>query len=180
MNVFKIWTDGSARPNPGPGGWGVYIEEPENNTIITWNFFDGEIHTTNNRMELTAIIKGISWLIKTNKGRKVIHATIYTDSNYCKNSIGNIVNIDGQPHFDGWINGWVKKGWKNSSGSVINKDLWIKLYQVVQNVCQLGINIKIEKVKAHSKIYGNERADFLANSGTNLVISRIKNSYLKK
>ena len=134
-----MYTDGACKGNPGIGGWGVYVLRE--NDEIDLNGFD--INTTNNKMELTAVIEGLKTL--QNKSE----VTIVTDSQYVKNGINQ------------WIHKWKKNGWKTASKKPVkNKDLWKQLdYLVGEHMCNW------EWVRGHSGDPGNERADLLANKG---------------
>lgn len=134
---IRIYTDGACSGNPGPGGWGFVVYE-DGKEIYTKS--SGEKRTTNNRMELIAIIEAVR-AIKINGYSK--DTILYTDSNYCLNSITK------------WLSGWKRSNFKN--GKLANIDLW-KLYIEVSS----GVEYQIRKVKAHSGVEGNERADQLA------------------
>ena len=137
---FKIYTDGACSGNPGPGGWGVVIIK---NGMPVDEIYGGELNTTNNRMELLAVIHGLN---KIEEGETV---RVNTDSMYVKNGITL------------WINKWVENGWKTAAKKdVANKDLWVKLQTIVK-VRRVTWNW----VRGHSGDAGNERADFLANKG---------------
>lgn len=140
MNSLKkvvIYTDGACRGNPGNGGWGA---------ILNYNDKTKEIkgfasNTTNNIMELTAVIKSIELL------KEPCQITVFTDSKYVQNGIST------------WIHGWKKNGWKTSNKkSVKNKNLWLALDDQAAKH-----NISWEWVKGHSGHPLNERADELAN-----------------
>ena len=142
MTVIKetvqIFTDGACKGNPGVGGWGVLIKS--SNFINELKGY--EQLTTNNRMELIAVIEGIKSIEKN------ANIEITTDSKYVKNGI----NL--------WINNWKKNDWKTSSKKPVkNKELWLDLDKLVQNY-----NIEWKWVKGHSGHPGNERADQLANA----------------
>lgn len=142
MTVIKetvqIFTDGACKGNPGVGGWGVLIK-----SSIFINELKGyEPLTTNNRMELIAVIEGIKSIEKN------ANIEITTDSKYVKNGI----NL--------WIDNWKKNDWKTSKKKPVkNKELWLYLDKLVQNY-----NIEWKWVKGHSGHPGNERADQLANA----------------
>jgi ribonuclease HI len=139
MKTVNIYTDGACRGNPGIGGWGVYIEYGE--TIK--ELYGGEELTTNNKMELTAAIKGLEAL------NTKCQVNLITDSKYVMDGI------------NGWINGWKKNNWKNSQKKdVKNKDLWIQLDKL--NSLH---EVKWSWVKGHSGHFQNEKADQLANKG---------------
>ena len=131
-----IYTDGACRGNPGPGGWGVLIIE--NNNEIT--LFGGEKNTTNNQMEMTAAIEGLSYF------EERTYIEIYTDSSYLKDGI------------ESWIHSWKKNGWKTASKKpVAYRLLWEKLFELAKNQ-----NVEWVWVKSHAGVFGNERADSLA------------------
>ena len=136
--TVQIFTDGACKGNPGVGGWGVLIKS--SNYINELKGY--EQLTTNNRMELIAVIEGIKSIEKN------ANIEITTDSKYVKNGI----NL--------WINNWKKNDWKTSSKKPVkNKELWLDLDKLVQNY-----NIEWKWVKGHSGHPGNERADQLANA----------------
>ena len=136
--TVQIFTDGACKGNPGVGGWGVLIKS--SNFINELKGY--EQLTTNNRMELIAVIEGIKSIEKN------ANIEITTDSKYVKNGI----NL--------WIDNWKKNDWKTSSKKPVkNKELWLDLDKLVQNY-----NIEWKWVKGHSGHPGNERADQLANA----------------
>ena len=134
--TIQIFTDGACRGNPGPGGWGVLILAESG----AQEFYGAEEQTTNNRMELTAAIQGLTAVAS---GASV---AIYTDSQYVKNGITS------------WIFNWKKNGWKTANKKpVANKDLWIKLDKYVD-----FHSVNWFWVKGHSGNHFNEIADELA------------------
>ena len=126
---MEIYTDGGCSGNPGPGGWGVYFPDIELKLNGTHQ------RTTNNRMELTAIVKALEAI---NCGMYIL----YTDSIYCYKGITM------------WKSKWKKNNWKK----IKNKDLWIQ----IDNLLQKDISIEWKWVKAHDGNEGNEIADKLA------------------
>ena len=134
--MIKIYTDGSCLENPGNGGWAAII----NNDGSFKKISGGEKNTTNNRMELIAAIKSISYFkIKTD-------IEIFTDSKYLKDGI------------ESWIHNWKKNGWRTSNKKEVkNKDLWEELDKQI-----LKHNVKWNWVKGHSNNEYNEKADYLA------------------
>lgn len=135
---IKLYTDGACIGNPGPGGWGVRIEADE--TSIE-EVSGGEPETTNNRMELMAVIEGLR---RVPVGKMV---TIFTDSKYVMDAFDK-----------GWLRGWKQNGWRTASKSPVkNQDLWIELDPLVAKLKPKWI-----WVKGHSGIPGNERVDELA------------------
>jgi ribonuclease HI len=138
--MIKIYTDGACKGNPGIGGWGALLVHNEQSIEI----FDGELETTNNRMELKAVIEALNHAISMND---VVQ--IYTDSSYVQKGIQE------------WILNWKKNGWRSSNKKPVkNQDLW-------QELDTLNSSLKVEWfwVKGHAGHPGNERADFLANEG---------------
>ncbi|MDG1225463.1 MAG: ribonuclease HI [Burkholderiales bacterium] len=139
MTIIDIYTDGACKGNPGPGGWGAFLKSGDHEKDI----FGGESQTTNNRMELMAVIEAL----KTLNNRSRIR--LFIDSQYVKNGI----NI--------WISNWKKNGWRTSNKKAVkNVDLWMQLDELVPNH-----EIEWIWVKGHAGNFGNERADALANQG---------------
>ena len=142
MKTIKLYADGGCRGNSNKenkGGWGVYLEYGE----ATKELKGGEINTTNNKMELTALIEGLK-AIKN----KDLPIEVYLDSAYVLNGITS------------WISNWKTKGWKTASGkAVLNQELWMEL-DLEKSKFK---NIKFIKVKGHSGNYGNEIGDRLCN-----------------
>ena len=133
-----IWTDGACIRNPGPGGWGALLRWGS----IEKELYGGELMTTNNRMELAAVINALESL---NRSAQIV---VTTDSQYVKRGITE------------WINKWKKNGWRTGSGAVKNQDLWTKLDQLVEQH-----QIEWQWVKGHNGHHENERADRLAHKG---------------
>ena len=145
INLMKkeivIFSDGSSRGNPGPGGWGAIIADCEK--VIELG--GGEKHTTNNRMELLGAINALASL-----GHLVskLQVTVNTDSSYVINGITK------------WVYGWQKNGWKTSEKEdVVNRDLWERLIEASQ-----GLEIKWNQISGHIGVPGNERCDEIATS----------------
>ncbi len=137
--TVEIYTDGACRGNTGPGGWGALLTAGKRRKEM----HGGEAETTNNRMELTAVIEALNAL---NGEQKV---TLYTDSKYVMDGITR------------WIDNWKKRGWKTSAKKPVkNQDLWIALDEARQRH-----TIDWRWVKGHAGDPGNERADELANRG---------------
>jgi ribonuclease HI len=138
--MIKIYSDGACKGNPGVGGWGALLVH--NGQTI--EIFDGELETTNNRMELKAVIEALNHVTSMNDDIQ-----IYTDSSYVQKGIQE------------WIHNWKKNGWRSSNKKPVkNQDLW-------QELDTLNSSLKVEWfwVKGHAGHPGNERADFLANEG---------------
>lgn len=139
--MIKVYTDGACKGNPGQGGWGALILEND----VKREIYGGESNTTNNRMELMAVIRALELLKEQND------ITIFTDSTYVQKGISE------------WIINWKRNGWKSSNKkSVKNKDLWVEL----DNLNDL-MSVKWQWIKGHAGHSGNERADYLANLGVN-------------
>jgi ribonuclease HI len=135
--TIEIFTDGACRGNPGPGGWGALLRYNHHEKKLC----GAEQHTTNNRMELTAVIMALKALKKT------CHISLTTDSQYVRNGVMK------------WIHQWKKQGWKTADKkSVKNQDLWQQLDELVQ-----AHHIEWHWVKGHSGHIENELADQLAN-----------------
>ncbi len=136
--TVKLYTDGACSGNPGPGGWGA---------LMIWNGHEKEMsggvpETTNNRMELTAVIEGLKAL-----NRECV-VDVYNDSKYVMQGITE------------WMAGWKAKGWKTAAKKPVkNQDLWIALDEQVQSH-----TVKFHWVKGHAGHPENERADSLATS----------------
>lgn len=134
-----IFTDGSARPNPGPGGWGVVLV---NSGEVVKHKYGNEQQTTNNRMELTALIEGYKMASPDEQ------ITVYTDSELCCNIINR------------WAAGWEKRGWRRKDGPIKNLDLVQELY----SLAQAKPRVRLEWIKAHNGWLWNEYADSLATA----------------
>jgi len=144
-----IYTDGCCKGNPGVGGWGAIIRYQNK----TKEIFGGVKDTTNNRMELNAVIEALSF-------SKSFHTNIqiYTDSKYVKNGITL------------WTKSWIKSNWINSNKKPVkNKDLWTRL---IKN-CELNNKIVWNWVKGHNGCKLNERSDYLANLGVQKILKGI-------
>ena len=141
-----LYTDGACKGNPGPGGWGALLIAGE----VKKELFGGEKLTTNNRMELLAVIEGLSAL------KRPCQVTLYLDSKYVLQGITE------------WLKGWKAKGWKTAAKQPVkNVDLWQRLDAVVSGA---GHQIDWRWVKGHAGNPGNERADALANLGVEQVL----------
>jgi ribonuclease HI len=137
-----LYTDGACKGNPGPGGWGAYLKSGSREKDL----FGGEASTTNNRMELTAVIEGL------NAMKQACQVTVFTDSSYVMQGIQS------------WLPAWKARGWKTADKKPVkNVDLW----QALELACSRH-QIKWQWVKGHSGNPGNERADALANQGVPL------------
>lgn len=148
MSDLFAWTDGACSGNPGPGGWGVLMRAMKGDEIVKERELSGgEPDTTNNRMELQAVIEALRCL------KRPCDIDIYTDSQYVQKGISE------------WITGWKARGWRTASKAPVkNADLWQMLDAEVARH-----RIQWHWVKGHAGHEFNERADELANRGVELV-----------
>ena len=143
-HVVRMYTDGACKGNPGIGGWGVLLESNGREKEL----YGGERLTTNNRMELTAVIRGLQALKRRCK------VELHTDSKYVQQGITE------------WIHSWKKRGWRTADKKPVkNEDLWKTLDELAQQH-----DIDWRWVKGHAGHDGNERADELANRGVGSVL----------
>jgi len=141
---ITIFTDGSSRGNPGPGGWGAIVAT---DTKVV-ELGGGEKRTTNNRMELTAVIQAFLFVSKLTTNNSPLKTTLYLDSSYVLNGATK------------WIHGWKKNNWRTKAKDpVLNQDLWEQLAEVLPLV-----DVEWKLVKGHAGIAGNERCDVIATS----------------
>lgn len=144
--IVEIYTDGACKGNPGPGGWGALLRYGTQEKELC----GGELETTNNRMELQAVISALNLL------KRPCEIILHTDSQYVKNGIST------------WIHGWKKNGWKTADKKPVkNADLWLALDEA-----QRQHKIDWRWVKGHSGHEFNERADQLANRGVDIALGR--------
>ena len=129
MIKIDIYTDGGCTGNPGPGGWAAVLIMQDGRTL---EMSGGHPSTTNNRMELTAVIKALEKVAETDIPEKS-RITVYTDSQYVQKGISE------------WMRGWIAKGWKTSTGKPVkNKELWVELKKLSD-----AFTIEWRWVKAH-------------------------------
>ena len=148
MNAVEIYTDGACKGNPGPGGWGVLLKAGGTEKEL----FGGELGTTNNRMEMTAVIRALESL------KRPCAVTLFLDSQYVLKGITE------------WLPGWKARGWRTASRQPVkNVDLWQSLDTLVN---QGGHSIDWRWVRGHNGDPGNERADALANLGVEVALGR--------
>ena len=137
--AIEIYADGACKGNPGPGGWGVLLRAGTREKEL----YGGEAQTTNNRMELTAVIEGLRSLKQRSQVR------VYTDSQYVQKGISE------------WIHNWKRRGWLTSDKKPVkNVDLWKVLDEAAR-----AHDVEWHWVKGHAGHPENERADALANKG---------------
>jgi ribonuclease HI len=143
LSSVVIYTDGACKGNPGPGGWGALLSYDGREREL----FGGEPLTTNNRMELTAVIRALEAL------NRACDIDLYTDSQYVKQGI------------ETWIHGWKRNGWRTADRKPVkNAELWRELDALAQRH-----SIRWHWVKGHADTEGNVRADALANRGVGAV-----------
>jgi ribonuclease HI len=143
MDKVEIYTDGACKGNPGTGGWGALMIAGD----ATKELYGGELNTTNNRMELTAVIESLKAL------KRPCEVVLHTDSQYVQKGISE------------WIHGWKARGWKTSTKEPVkNADLWQAL-----DAAQAVHTVDWRWVRGHNGHPGNERADQLANLGVETV-----------
>ena len=144
----RIFTDGACSENPGPGGWAVVINTASKCYTISGN----EQLTTNNRMELRAVIETYKKILSKKSHKPDVQYDIYSDSAYVVNTINN--------H---WIEAWQMNNWKTTKNEdVKNKDLWEEFSKLRAKARKLGVSITLNKIKGHSGNTFNELVDKLA------------------
>jgi len=137
LPAVTIYTDGGADPNPGAGGWAAILLDPASGKALELS--GGEPRATNNRMELTAAIRGLESL------KRRCRVQLFTDSQYLRKGITQ------------WLPGWVARGWRRKDGELQNEDLWRRLHEVVKLH-----DVQWDWIKGHAGNHWNERADELA------------------
>ncbi|MFY9820839.1 MAG: ribonuclease HI [Thermoanaerobaculia bacterium] len=137
LPAVTLYTDGGADPNPGTGGWAAILLDPASGKALELS--GGEPRATNNRMELTAAIRGLEALTRRSR------VQIFTDSQYLRKGITQ------------WLPGWVARGWRRKDGELQNEDLWRRLHELVQLH-----DVRWDWIKGHAGNRWNERADELA------------------
>ncbi|MEQ4619429.1 MAG: ribonuclease HI [Corticimicrobacter sp.] len=141
-----IWTDGACKGNPGPGGWGALLRYGAHEKTL----YGGELDTTNNRMELLAVIEALGAL------RRRCAVVLHTDSRYVQQGMTE------------WLPNWKRRGWKTADKKPVkNVDLWQRLDEQVARH-----DVRWQWVKGHAGDPGNERADQLANQGVDVALGR--------
>ena len=146
MTDVTIYADGACRGNPGPGGWGALLSSGKQVKELS----GAEPATTNNRMEMTAVIQALAAL------KRPVNATVYTDSQYV---------IKGMTE---WVGSWMARGWKTADKKPVkNQDLWEELDRQ-----EARHRVTWHWVKGHSGVPGNERVDQLANIAIDALLGR--------
>jgi ribonuclease HI len=140
--IVDIYTDGACSGNPGPGGWGALLRLGQ----VEKELCGGEMATTNNRMEMMAVIEALQTL------KRPVQVRVHTDSQYVQKGISE------------WIHGWKRRGWKTADKKPVkNEDLWRRL-----DTLAAGHRIEWHWVKGHAGHAENERADALARAGIDI------------
>ena len=143
--MIEIYTDGACRGNPGPGGWAALLRMGEHEREIS----GAETLTTNNRMELTAVIRALEAL------KRPVQARVYTDSEYVRRGISE------------WLPGWKARGWRTAERKPVkNQDLW----EILDGLAAQH-RPRWQWVQGHSGVPGNERVDRLANAAIDMMRS---------
>jgi ribonuclease HI len=143
-DVVEIYTDGACRGNPGPGGWAATLSFRD----VLKELAGAEASTTNNRMELTAVIRALEAL------QRPVTAKIYTDSEYVRRGICE------------WVSVWKGRGWRTAGRKPVkNQDLWVRLDELAAQH-----RLEWHWVKGHSGVPGNERVDLLANQAIDAML----------
>lgn len=146
ITKLEIWTDGACKQNPGVGGWGALLIWGEHRLEL----YGGERLTTNNQMELTAVISALSAL------KRPCPIVLHTDSSYVKNGITQ------------WVHGWKRNGWRTADKKPVkNVELWQRLDALASR-----FEIEWRWVKGHNGDPGNEKADELANLGVEVALGK--------
>jgi ribonuclease HI len=144
--VIEIYTDGACRGNPGPGGWAALLRIGEHEREIS----GAEALTTNNRMELTAVIRALEAL------KRPVEARLYTDSEYVRRGVNE------------WLPAWKARGWRTAERKPVkNQDLWQQLDEL-----RMPHRIEWHWVPAHAGVIDNERVDRLANEAIDALASQ--------
>jgi ribonuclease HI len=144
MDKIDIYTDGACKGNPGPGGWGAWLVAGDHQKELC----GGEANTTNNRMELKAVIEALNAL------KRPSDVVVHTDSQYVQKGISE------------WLAGWKQRGWKTAAKAPVkNVDLWQAL-----DLARQRHTVEWRWVKGHAGHVGNEKADALANQGVDMAL----------
>jgi len=157
MKQVTIYTDGACKGNPGNGGYGVVLSTQVNGKIFTKELSQGYILTTNNRMELLAVIKALEVL------KYPCNVNLYCDSKYVVDSVNKQ-----------WLNNWEKNNWQKGNSEVKNVDLWKRLMPLLKTH-----NINFFWVKGHNNDKDNERCDYLASNALKSNNLLIDEEYIK-
>ncbi len=146
MQTITIYTDGACSGNPGPGGWAAIISTEQTESILD----GGAEHTTNNQMELLAVINALQAVSSKYSGQPI---NVFTDSKYVQLGITS------------WIDNWKRNGWQNASKKPVkNADLWRMLDTLCREALHKGLEISWQWVKGHSDDENNQRADLVARN----------------
>lgn len=157
--MIRIFTDGACSNNPGPGGWGAVFYKDTKQEIISGH----EVETTNNRMELMAIVKALE-KIKKDKYKPGCSFEIYSDSAYVVNAINY-----------GWLSKWSLNNWVTTKGEEIkNQDLWKRYLKLNGYLIHKGISVRLIKIKGHNNNAFNDHVDEIAKAEVKLARREIQ------
>ena len=157
--MIRIFTDGACSNNPGPGGWGAVFYKDTKQEIISGH----EVETTNNRMELMAIVKALE-KIKKEEYLYYKEFEIYSDSAYVVNAINY-----------GWLSKWSLNNWVTTKGEEIkNQDLWKRYLKLNGYLIHKGVNVRLIKIKGHNNNAFNDHVDEIAKAEVKLARREIQ------
>ena len=157
--MIRIFTDGACSNNPGPGGWGAVFYKDTKQGIISGH----EVETTNNRMELMAIVKALE-KIKKEEYLYYKEFEIYSDSAYVVNAINY-----------GWLSKWSLNNWVTTKGEEIkNQDLWKRYLKLNGYLIHKGVNVRLIKIKGHNNNAFNDHVDEIAKAEVKLARREIQ------
>ena len=153
---LRIFTDGACSGNPGPGGWATLLLLPEGNKMISGH----AVETTNNRMELLAVVKALFYGMTDYKYNEI---EIHSDSAYVVNAV-----------MKDWLSVWQANGWKTSNKEAVkNSDLWKRLLSYMETAQRADVTVKFVKVKGHDGNYFNEMVDEKAREESNIAKKKV-------
>jgi ribonuclease HI len=162
--VIRCYSDGACKGNPGPGGWGtvMFIDK------LKFMTCGGKKHTTNNEMEMTAMINALR-ICKRGADITIISDSKYTLQGIIKGGVKGSLEGSFTGSFTGWIGEWEPKGWRKKDGKEpANLELWKDIKRLCEEHFKAGSDLRFEWVEGHSGDEGNELADQLANKGVPL------------
>lgn len=152
VDEVTIYTDGGCGRQDRRGGWAAILLCTKDDEVHSREISGANPCTTSNRMEIKAVFEGLRAL------KRPCHVTVYSDSQYVVNSIGQFKHGVANPRRSGWINDWRKRGWARKEGALKNNDLWQLIYSEVSR----HKSVTLVWVKGHNEDYYNERCDELA------------------
>jgi len=161
------YSDGSCKGNPGRGGWGCLLDVPCHDIVLRWMNCGGKDYTTNQEMELTGFLELLKMCSDTIESKEY---KLHTDSTYVLEGLLGKGKKQGeiQKVFEGYVNGWIRNGWKTKAGTPVKHiALWKAIMEECKKIVLGGSILKCEWVKGHNGNEGNEMADKLAKMYTN-------------